>query len=225
MSKILIVDDERRIREGLADYIKFMGYEVESASNGEEAVRLCREHEYDVVVMDIMMPKMNGFEACKLIKKEKDIPILMLSARDEEYDKLYGFELGIDDYVVKPFSPKEVLARIRVIINRNARGYYKQQYPPMEEFGGIKINYFAHTVTIDGEPVAMTPKEYELFVYLVRNKGIALSRERLLDEVWGYDFHGDFRTVDTHIKMLRNTLRNYRDVIKTVRGVGYKFET
>ncbi len=225
MSKILIVDDEDSIRIGLKEYAEFMGYEVFEACDGMEAVKLCKEQDFDVIIMDIMMPKLDGFTACKEIRKIKQIPVLMLSARGEEYDKLYGFELGIDDYVVKPFSPKEVMARINVIITRN-KGKIKPSDSNNEvyKYNGLEIDITARSVSIDGNKIVLTPKEYDLLFFLVRNKNIALSREKLLNEVWGYDYYGDDRTVDTHIKMLRTSLDKYRDCIVTLRGIGYRFE-
>ncbi len=224
MYRVLIVDDEEKIREVLKEYAEFEGYEVVEAADGMEAVKICREQDFDVLIMDIMMPKLDGFSACKEIRKQKQIPVLMLSARGEEYDKLFGFELGIDDYVVKPFSPKEVMARINVIIKRNNA---KQKETPEKEcirFDGLEIDILGRNVYVDGEKAEMTPKEYDLLFYLVKNKNIALTRDKLLSDVWGYDFYGDDRTVDTHIKMLRNSLGPYRDYIVTLRGLGYKFE-
>ena len=222
MYKILVVDDEQKIREVIREYAEFNGYEVEEAENGMEAIGLCKLNEYDLIIMDIMMPKLDGFSACKEIKKIKDIPVIMLSARGEEYDKLFGFELGIDDYMVKPFSPKELMARINVAISR--RNNTAASNLEVLKFGGLEINISARSVTVDGVKADLTPKEYDLLFYLVHNKNIALSRDKLLSDVWGYDFFGDDRTIDTHIKNLRNNLGNYRDYIVTLRGVGYKFE-
>lgn len=223
MSKILVVDDEAKIREVIREYAEFEGYEVAEASDGMEAVRTAREEDFDLIVMDIMMPKLDGFSACKEIRKEKDIPVLMLSARGEEYDKLFGFEIGIDDYVVKPFSPKEVMARINVIISRNSKSDEAGGRETLR-FNGLEIDMLGRSVTVDGSKAELTPKEYDLLFYLVRNRNIALSRDKLLTDVWGYDFFGDDRTVDTHIKMLRNSLGPYRDYIVTLRGLGYKFK-
>lgn len=225
MHHILIVDDEDAIRVGLKEYAEFVGYDVTEAKDGMEAVTLCREQDFDVIIMDVMMPRMDGFMACKEIRKSKDVPVLMLSARGEEYDKLFGFELGIDDYVTKPFSAKEVLARIQVIIARNS-GKKAEDATQSEVyvFGGLEVNITARIVLVDGEKAELTPKEYDLLFFLVKNKNIALSREKLLTEVWGYDFFGDDRTVDTHIKTLRNNLAAYKDMIVTLRGVGYRFE-
>ena len=224
MKHLLIVDDEAKIREVIREYATFSGYTVSEAADGMEAVSLVRANDYDLIIMDIMMPRLDGFSACKEIKKTKDIPVIMLSARSEEYDKLFGFELGIDDYVTKPFSPKELMARINAVVTRhNAQA---QTQGPADEiaFGGLKINIPARTVEVDGVKVEMTPKEYDLLFYLVENKNLALSRDTLLQDIWGYDFFGEDRTIDTHIKNLRNNLGPYRDHIVTVRGVGYKFE-
>ena len=222
MARLLIVDDEQNIREVIREYSDFNGHEVTEAADGMSAVGLCKLNDYDLIVMDIMMPKLDGYSACKEIRKTKDIPIIMLSARGEEYDKLFGFELGIDDYVVKPFSPKELMARINAVLSRKSGAS-----APVSEvmtFNGLEINIPARTVTVDGKKVELTPKEYDLLFYLVENKNIALSRDKLLSDIWGYDFFGDDRTIDTHIKNLRNNLGPYRDFIVTLRGVGYKFE-
>lgn len=222
MARLLIVDDEQNIREVIREYSEFNGHEVTEAADEMSAVGLCKLNDYDLIVMDIMMPKLDGYSACKEIRKTKDIPIIMLSARGEEYDKLFGFELGIDDYVVKPFSPKELMARINAVLSRKSGAS-----APVSEvmtFDGLEINIPARTVTVDGKKVELTPKEYDLLFYLVENKNIALSRDKLLSDIWGYDFFGDDRTIDTHIKNLRNNLGPYRDFIVTLRGVGYKFE-
>lgn len=224
MYKILVVDDEDKIREVLREYAEFEGYEVTEAKDGMEAVRICREKDFDVIVMDVMMPKLDGFSACKEIRKFKSTPFLMLSARGEEYDKLFGFEIGVDDYVVKPFSPKEVMARIHVIINRNSRQKPEENQKERIELDGLTIDMAGRNVYVDGVKAEMTPKEYDLLFYLVRNQNLALTRDKLLNDVWGYEFFGDDRTVDTHIKMLRNSLGKYRDYIVTLRGLGYKFE-
>jgi DNA-binding response OmpR family regulator len=221
MDRILIVDDEAKIREVIREYGEFEGYEVEEASDGMEAVNICKAKDFDIVIMDIMMPKLDGYSAVKEIRKTKDIPVLMLSARGEEYDKLFGFEIGIDDYVIKPFSPKEVMARVKVIINRHKS---REKVSKKLVFDGLEIDFEGRNVFVDGKKAEMTPKEYDLLFYMVKNKNIALSREKLLNEIWGFDFFGDDRTVDTHIKMLRNSLGKYREFIVTLRGLGYKFE-
>ena len=222
MAKLLVVDDEKGIREVIREYSEFNGHEVTEAEDGMTAVGFCKLNEYDLIVMDIMMPRLDGYSACKEIRKISNVPIIMLSARGEEYDKLFGFELGIDDYVVKPFSPKELMARINAVLSRNASR--ESDTPQVLKFGGLEIDIPGRTVTVDGERIELTPKEYDLLFYLVENKNIALSRDRLLSDIWGYDFFGDDRTIDTHIKNLRNNLGNYRDYIVTMRGVGYKFE-
>ena len=221
--KVLIVDDEDMIRNVLKEYVEFDGNEAYEAADGMEAVRMCRDNDYDVILMDVMMPKLDGFSAVKEIKKFKDIPVIMLSARSEEYDKLFGFEMGVDDYVTKPFSPKEVMARINAVTKRrNAKA--EEQQTDVYKFEGLTIDMAGRNVYVDGEKAELTPKEYEILFYFVKNKGIALTREKLLMDVWGFDFYGDDRTVDTHIKMLRSNLKQYRKFIVTLRGLGYKFE-
>lgn len=222
--KILVVDDEEKIRNVIREYAEFEGFEVKEACDGMEAVSICKNEDFELIVMDIMMPKLDGFSAIKEIKKIKNIPVLMLSARGEEYDKLFGFEIGIDDYVVKPFSPKEVMARIHAIMKRVQGRIEEEAKDGKYVFGGLVIDTLARNVYVDGEKKELTPKEYELLQYLITNRNIALSREKILNEVWGYDFFGEDRTVDTHIKMLRNSIGKYRDKIITVRGMGYKFE-
>jgi len=224
MLKILIVDDEEMIRDVLKEYAEFEGHIVYEANDGMQAVKMCREEDFDIILMDIMMPKLDGFSAVKEIKKIKDIPTIMLSARGEEYDKLFGFEIGIDDYVVKPFSPKEVMARINAVTKRRHPQEKENRNPDIKKFEGLEVDFIGRNVFVDGVKAEMTPKEYELLFYLVRNKGIALSREKLLSDVWGFDFYGDDRTVDTHIKMLRGNLKEYRKFVVTLRGMGYKFE-
>jgi DNA-binding response OmpR family regulator len=219
--KILIVDDEEKIRDVIKEYAEFEGYETFEAADGMEAVEKCRKNDYDIIIMDVMMPRLDGFSAAKEIRKSKNIPVIMLSARSEEYDKLFGFEIGADDYVAKPFSPKELLARIKAII---ARSGSKEEHPDILEFDGLSVNVAGREVLVDGVPASLTPKEYDLLFYLVKNRGLALSREKLLEEVWGYDFFGDDRTVDTHIKMLRTSIGKYRSFIVTLRGMGYKFD-
>lgn len=223
MYKILIVDDEENIREVLKEYAEFEGHEVDEAGDGMKAIEMARAKDYDIIIMDVMLPRLDGYSACKEIRKFKQTPMLMLSARGEEYDKLHGFDVGIDDYVVKPFSPKEVMARVNAIVKRNSMAV-STTVTEVEKFEGLEINFTSRDVFIDGEKANLTPKEYDLLFYLVRNKNIALTRNKLLEEVWGYDFFGDDRTIDTHIKMLRNNLGPYRKFIVTLRGLGYKFE-
>ena len=220
--KILIVDDEEMIRAVLREYIEFEGGEADEACDGMEAVKMCRENNYDVILMDVMMPRLDGFSAVKEIRKFKQTPVIMLSARGEEYDKLFGFEIGSDDYVTKPFSPKEVMARIHAVMKRGKPS--REGEGQIYEFEGLRIDMTGRNVTVDGEKAELTPKEYELLFYFVQNNGVALTRERLLNKVWGYDFYGDDRTVDTHVKMLRGNLKEYRKFIVTLRGLGYKFE-
>ena len=221
MTKILIADDEPGIRAVIKEYAEFSGYEIDEACDGMDAVEMAKTNHYDAVVLDIMMPRLDGFSACKEIKKNQDIPVIMLSARGEEYDKLFGFELGIDDYMVKPFSPKELMARLNVVISRHSGTAFGGD---VYRYEGLEVDFSGRTVKIDGEEARLTPKEYDLLFYMVRNRNIAFSRQQLLLDVWGYDFFGDDRTVDSHIKMLRANLGKYRDLIVTLRGMGYKFE-
>ena len=226
MYRILVVDDEENIREVIKEYAEFEGHQVSEACDGMQAIEMVKNNDYDIIIMDVMMPRLDGYSACKEIRKIKQIPVLMLSARGEEYDKLFGFEIGIDDYVVKPFSPKEVMARVNAIVKRNQGAKQAPAAPAPEtvKFGGLEIKFTSRDVYIDGVKANLTPKEYDLLFYLVRNKNIALTRNKLLEEDWGYDFFGDDRTIDTHIKMLRNNLGPYRNYIVTLRGMGYKFE-
>lgn len=216
--KVLVVDDEKLIRDVIKEYLLLEKIDVDEAENGLVAVEKARENNYDIIIMDIMMPKMDGYMACREIKSFKDIPFIMLSARGEEYDKLIGFDLGIDDYVTKPFSPKELVARIKAVTKR------KDKSNDIYNIKGIKLDNIAHDVFIDEKKIYLTPKEYDLLKYFIDNKNIALSRETLLSNIWGYDFFGDDRTVDTHVKMLRKHMGKYKDMIITVRGIGYKFE-
>ena len=224
MSKLLIVDDEFRIRELIKKYAEYEGHEVDEAENGEQAVLKCRNNSYDIIIMDIMMPVMDGFQAVEQIRKFANTPIIMLSARGEEYDRLSGFESGVDDYVVKPFSPKELMMRVAAVLRR-AGSDTKDDKKSMFVYQGLSIDFTARVVTVDGKRVNLTPREYELLFYMVNNKGIALTREQLISKVWGYDFFGDDRTLDTHIKLLRKSLGDYAKLIVTLRGVGYRFET
>lgn len=217
--KVLIVDDEKGIREVIKEYSISEGYKALEAENGLEALQKLEQNpDIDVIVLDIMMPKMDGYTTLKSIRETYDIPVIMLSARADEFDKLQSFDMGVDDYVTKPFSPRELMARIKVVTNRNKVTSDEYVYK------NLRINYLGHTVYINNKEIKLTPKEYEMLVYFVQNKGIALSREALLNKIWGYDFFGDDRTIDTHIKMLRNSMGEYRDLITTVRGMGYKYE-
>lgn len=244
MDRLLVVDDEIKIRTVIREYAEYNNFLVDEAEDGLDAINKVKVNDYDIIVMDIMMPKLDGYSACKEIKKIKNIPVILLSARSEEYDKLFGFELGIDDYVVKPFSPKELMARVNAVITRhraiadaalasanlNAAGAAPAPETPtvpthpVYEFKGLVVDTAGRTVEVDGNRVDLTPKEYDLLCYLIEHKNIALSREQLLGDIWGYDFYGDDRTIDTHIKNLRNHLGDYREYIVTLRGVGYKFE-
>ena len=227
MDRILVVDDEARIRSMIRKYAEFEGYEVIEAGDGMEAVNLCRRQKFDIIIMDIMMPELDGFSACREIRKKSSVPIIMLSARSEEYDRINGFEIGVDDYVVKPFSPRELMLRVEAVLKRVRRGAEavrsKNEIVSLDN-GGLVVDLTAHIVTVDGVRADLSPKEYLLLFYLLRNKNIALSREKLMSEVWGYDFYGDARTLDTHIKLLRKSLGKYSEHIVTVRGVGYRFE-
>ena len=224
MSKILVVDDEIRIRQLIRKYAEFEGHTVEEAVDGMQAIDICRKNKYDLIIMDVMMPELDGFSACREIRKFSTTPVIMLSARGEEYDKIHGFELGSDDYVVKPCSPKELMMRVNAVIKRSS-GSSDEDKKDVFSYEGLTVDFSARIVTIDGRRIEMTPKEYELFFYMVKNKGLALTREKLISEVWGYDFFGDERTLDTHIKFLRKSLGDYSKCIVTLRGVGYRFET
>ena len=224
MYHILVVDDEYKIRELIRKYAEFEGYLVDEAENGMEAISLASQNSYDLIVMDIMMPMLDGFTASREIRKTSDIPIIMLSARGEEYDKINGFQIGIDDYVVKPFSPRELILRIEAVLKR----YRKNQDNSAEEIftlEGLSVDFKARIIYVDGSPITVSPKEYELLCYMIKNANIALFREKLISEVWGYDFYGDDRTLDTHIKLLRKSLGEYSKFIVTLRGVGYRFDT
>lgn len=225
MYRILVTDDEEKIRMLIRKYAEFEGHEVTEAENGMQAVELCRKDptRFDVIIMDVMMPELDGFSAVAEIRKVTAAPVLMLSARGEEYDRIHGFELGVDDYVVKPFSPKELLMRIGAIMNRvNPQAASVKRNTV--SFEGLSIDFDARVVTVDGGRVDLSPKEYDLLVYMVNNKDLALTREMLITNVWGYDFYGDDRTLDTHIKLLRKSLGQYSKFIVTLRGVGYRFE-
>ena len=216
--KILIVDDEELIREVVKEYCSNENYEVLEAEDGIEAIDMVKNNQFDCIILDIMMPKMDGISAYKEIKKINDIPTIILSARGEEYDKLLGFDLGIDDYLTKPFSPKELIARIKAVTKRTKED--KDEFI----YKGLRVDFKGHSIYIDNKELNVTPKEFDILSYMIKNQNVAISRESLLSTIWGYDFFGDDRTIDTHIKMLRNNLGKYRDIIHTVRGVGYKFE-
>lgn len=242
MNRLLVVDDEINIRKVIKEYAEFNDFLVDEAEDGLDAIEKVKVNDYDIIVMDIMMPKLDGYSACKEIRNIKNVPVILLSARSAEYDKLYGFELGIDDYVVKPFSPKELMARINAVITRhravmgNHPSTIKTEttadsvvMPAKEKtiytIDGITLDKTGRSLSVDDEKIELTPKEYDLLCYLIEHDGEALSREQLLEDIWGYDFYGDDRTIDTHIKNLRNHLGPYRDHIVTLRGVGYKFES
>ena len=218
--KVLIVDDEELIRNVIKEYAEIEKYEVYEAENGLKVIEIIENNDIDVIVLDIMMPKLDGYSTYREIKKIKKIPTIILSARSEEYDKLFGFELGVDDYLAKPFSPKELIARIKAVTRRNQKDELEDKFV----YKTLEVDFIGHTVKIDNEEITLTPKAFEILTYFIQNQKVAISRDTLLNKIWGYDFFGDDRTVDTHIKMLRNSLGEYRDLIKTVRGLGYKFE-
>lgn len=225
MAKLLIVDDEINIRILIKKYALFEQYEVEEAENGMEAIQKCQEMSFDLIIMDIMMPELDGFSACREIRKNnKNVPIIMLSARGEEYDRIHGFELGVDDYVVKPFSPRELMMRINAVLKRSGRSENESVEREVYKNEGLTVDFTGRIVLVDGERRELSPKEYDLLFYMVRNRNIALTREALITNVWGYDFYGDDRTLDTHIKLLRKSLGPYARFIVTLRGVGYRFE-
>ncbi len=218
MYKLLVVDDEENIRKLICKYASFEGYDIMEAEDGKTALELLRLKDFDLVVLDIMLPDVDGFTVCRELRKTKTTPVIMLSARGEEYDRLHGFEVGVDDYVVKPFSPKELMMRVSAIIKRT------NNTNDVFEIEGLKIDFAGRIVHVDGKRAELTPKEYDLLFYLVKNRGIALTREKLISNVWGYDFFGDDRTLDTHIKLLRKNLGTYSGFIVTLRGVGYRFD-
>lgn len=222
--KLLVVDDEEKIRKLIMKYARFEGYEVIEAENGMEAIERIHAGTYDLVILDVMMPELDGFSAAREIRKESDVPIIFLSARGEEYDRIHGFELGVDDYVVKPFSPRELMMRVGAVLKRSRAASLKENEHECVKLENMVVDYTARQVTIDGTEIELSPKEYDLLFYMVRNRGIALTRDRLISEVWGFDFFGDDRTLDTHIKLLRKQLGDYARYITTLRGVGYRFE-
>lgn len=222
MYRILVVDDDEKTRALIRKYAEFEGFEIEESADGMAAIELCRKKKFDLITLDIMMPELDGFSACKEIRKFSQVPVIMLSARRDEYDRIHGFEIGADDYVTKPFSPKELMMRIQAVIRRCT-----MSAPPHKEilaFDGLKIDFTGRMVFVNDKKISLSPKEYELLFYMVRNRGIALTREKLINDVWGYDFFGDDRTLDTHIKLLRKSLGEYSRYIVTLRGVGYRFE-
>ena len=222
MPKLLVVDDEQNIRSMIRKYAEFDGYTVDEADDGMEAVRMFKKGAYDLIIMDVMMPELDGFSACREIRRsDAQTPIIMLSARGEEYDRIHGFELGVDDYVVKPFSPRELMMRVSAVLKRAAA---KAPAREVYRYEGLQVDFTARIVFVDGAQKDLSPKEYDLLFYMVRNRGIALTRESLITNVWGYDFYGDDRTLDTHIKLLRRSLGPYARLIVTLRGVGYRFE-
>ena len=229
MAKLLIVDDEEAIRKLVRKYAEFGGHSVTEAADGMEAVTLCKQETFDAVIMDIMMPELDGFSACREIRKTSGVPILLLSARGEEYDKINGFEFGADDYVVKPFSPRELMLRVEAILKRVGAGVKeeKTREEPKADvytYGDLTVDFTARIVTIEGQVVPLSPKEYDLLFYFVRNRNIALSREKLICDVWGYDFYGSDRTLDTHVKLLRKSIGKYSECVVTLRGMGYRFD-
>lgn len=221
-SKILIIEDEYRIRGLLCDYLKREGYELSEAEDGEAAIDLFKNDNFDLIILDIMIPKIDGWEVCKNIRSVSTVPIIMLTAKSEESDKLLGYELGADDYITKPFSPKLLVAKVKSILKRMEGNLILGN--KTKQIGGIIINESSHEVSIDNKIINLSPKEYDLLLYFVLNKGIVLSRDKLLDNIWGVDYDGDLRTVDTHVKRLREKLENKADFISTVRGSGYLFE-
>lgn len=221
MYNILIVDDEERIRDILKEYFDFEQFSYMEAQDGAVAIEMVKKYDFDLVILDIMMPKIDGFTALREIRKFSSVPVIMLSARGEEYDKLFGFEMGVDDYITKPFSPKEVVARIKALLKRAKSETFSQSVISLP---GIEIDETGRKVIVDGKPIELTPKEYDILIYMAKNKNVVLSREKILEQIWGYEFFGDDRTVDTHIKMLRNSIAPYRDYVKTVWGIGYKLE-
>lgn len=225
MSRILICDDEALIRSMIVKYAEFEGYKCDEAENGMDAVKKCAASDYDIVIMDIMMPELDGFSAVREIRKTSDVPVIMLSARGEEYDKINGFECGIDDYVVKPFSPKELMLRIEAVLRRGRKTGADEPVHDIFEIGPLRCDLTGRIVYINGKRADLSPKEYDLLFFMIRNKNIALSREKLICEVWGYDYYGDDRTLDTHIKILRKSLGEAAKYIVTLRGVGYRFDT
>lgn len=217
---ILLVEDELRIRFLLRDYFKKEKFNILEACDGEEALDIFSKNEIDLVILDIMMPKVDGFTVCRSIREVSTVPVILLTAKSEEDDKLLGYELGADDYMTKPFSPKVLVAKAKALLKRTD----SSKDSNFKDYNGLKINSLSHVVTLNGEELSFSPKEYDLLIYLTSNEGIALSRDKILDNVWGFDYYGDIRTVDTNIKRLREKLSDKSHYITTVRGSGYKFE-
>jgi len=218
MARLLIVDDEEKIREMIGKFAAHEGYETMLARNGKEALELFNQHDFDVVILDVMMPEMDGYETLKRMKEIRDVPCIFLTALGQEYDRIYGFDIGAEDYVTKPFSPKELMMRIKVILKRKGTDSSRIIVD------GLVLDEDAHTVTIDGKRVDLANKEYELLLYLMKNRGNALTRQAIISKVWGYEYDSDDRTLDTHMKLLRKDLGSYGSYITTIRGVGYRFE-
>lgn len=223
-ARILLVDDEERIRDMIKEYTSLEGYDIDEASDGMEALELFKQNKYSLIILDVMMPKVDGWSVCREVRKTSNVPVIMLTARGEEYDKLFGFELGVDDYIIKPFSPKELLARMKAIIRRSSSTDLQAKKENTVTLEGLVIEFDSRNTYVNGNIVTLTPKEYSLLSFFAKNPNRVYSREQLLNEVWGYDFIGDDRTVDTHIKMLRESIKEYRKYIVTVWGTGYKFE-
>lgn len=223
--RVLVVDDESGIRDIVCQYLKFEGFLCAEASNGKQAVEIvcAEEQSFDLIIMDVMMPFMDGITALRMIREKSDVPVILLTAKGEEYDKIFGFELGADDYVVKPFSPKELIVRVKAILKR-VKGRESEKKDAPYRYKELVVSPMSYEASIAGKKLSLTPKEFELLVCFIKNKGTVMTREQLLDEIWGYDFYGDSRTVDTHVKMLRNNLGEYRELIKTVWGVGYRYD-
>ena len=220
--KILVVDDEKLIRDVIKEYLLKENFEVLEAENGEEAIDMCNKHAIDLMILDIMMPKIDGITVLETIRTVSNLPIILLTAKGQEEDKLFGYEMGADDYVTKPFSPKILIAKIKALLKRTTNN--DDDFNPTQNYNGLTMNKLAHEVKINGVALTLSPKEFELLLYLSDNLGIALSRDTILDNVWGIDYYGDLRTVDTNIKRLREKLGSKANYIVTVRGSGYKFE-
>ena len=223
-ARILLVDDEERIRDMIIEYTSLEDYDIDEASNGIEALELFKQHKYSLIILDVMMPKIDGYTVCREIRKRSNVPVIMLTARGEEYDKLFGFELGVDDYIIKPFSPKELLARMKAIIRRSSNSDIEAKKENTVTLEGLVVDFDSRNTSVNGNIITLTPKEYSLLSFFIKNPNRVFSREQLLNEVWGYEFIGEDRTVDTHIKMLRESIKEYRKYIVTVWGTGYKFE-